>query len=38
MAGSDPNYKRIVPAPNDLFYDPRDKWGGAPYIPAVDGQ
>jgi prepilin-type N-terminal cleavage/methylation domain-containing protein len=21
--------KRVVPAPNDLWYDPRDKWGGA---------
>ena len=43
MAGTEafflPNVKikRIVPAPNDLYYDPRDKWGGAPYIPAVDG-
>jgi prepilin-type N-terminal cleavage/methylation domain-containing protein len=40
MAGSvtDPKIKRIVPAPNDLYWDPRDKWGGAPYIAAVDGQ
>jgi hypothetical protein len=30
--------KRIVPAPNDLYYDPRDKWGGAVHIPSVDGQ
>jgi prepilin-type N-terminal cleavage/methylation domain-containing protein len=44
-AGNDPNVsgfnskiKRIVPAPNDLFWDPRDKWGGAQYIAAVDGQ
>ncbi|MBI4660959.1 MAG: type II secretion system protein [Verrucomicrobia bacterium] len=29
--------RRIVPAPNDLYYDPRDKWGGAQHIPAVDG-
>jgi len=42
MAGPDPissantKIKRIVPAPNDLYYDPRDKWGGAQYIPAVD--
>jgi len=31
------NIKRVVPAPNDLYYDPRDKWGGAQHIPAVDG-
>ena len=44
IAGPDPNgtgntlIKRIVPAPNDLYYDPRDKWGGVPQpIPAVDG-
>jgi len=43
MAGPPPglppgsNIKRIVPAPNDLYYDPRDKWGGAPHIPTVDG-
>ena len=43
MAGPDPikgyntTIKRIVPAPNDLYYDLRDKWGGAQYIPAVDG-
>jgi len=44
MAGSPPagwnlngsKIKRIVPAPNDLYYDPRDKWGGAQYIPALD--
>jgi hypothetical protein len=29
--------KRIVPAPNDLYYDPRDRFGGAVQIPAVDG-
>ena len=29
--------KRIVPAPNDLYYDPRDKWGGAQHLPALDG-
>jgi hypothetical protein len=34
-AGS--SIRRIVPAPNDLYYDPRDKWGGAPHIPSVDG-
>ena len=43
MAGPDPisgantKIKRIVPAPNDLYYDPRDKWGGAQHIAAVDG-
>jgi hypothetical protein len=43
MAGYDPitginvKIKRIVPAPNDLYYDPRDKWGGAQHIPQVDG-
>ena len=36
--GFDPKIKRIVPAPNDLWWDPRDKYGGALYIPAVDGQ
>jgi len=30
--------QRTVPAPNDLYYDPRDKWGGAPYLPQVDGR
>jgi prepilin-type N-terminal cleavage/methylation domain-containing protein len=33
MSGPDPfgnniGIKRTVPAPNDLYYDPRDKWGG----------
>ena len=35
--GFDPKIKRTVPAPNDVYWDPRDKWGGAPYIPSVDG-
>jgi prepilin-type N-terminal cleavage/methylation domain-containing protein len=30
--------KRSVPAPNDLYYDPRDRWGGAIYKPSVDGR
>ena len=43
MAGAPPNLppgstiKRIVPAPNDLYYDPRDRFGGAVHIPAIDG-
>jgi hypothetical protein len=44
MAGKDQNSNgnqrigRTVPAPNDLYYDPRDKWGGAPqYIRGIDG-
>ena len=28
--------KRTVPAPNDLYYDPRDKWGGAQRIAGLD--
>ncbi len=30
--------QRSVPAPNDVYYDPRDQWGGAVKIPAIDGQ
>ena len=30
--------QRSVPAPNDLYYDPRDRWGGAVHQPAVDGR
>lgn len=30
--------QRSVPAPNDLYYDPRDRWGGAIHQPAVDGR
>jgi prepilin-type N-terminal cleavage/methylation domain-containing protein len=37
ITGANTRIKRIVPAPNDLYYDPRDKWGGAQHIPAVDG-
>ena len=37
ITGANTTIKRIVPAPNDLYYDPRDKWGGAQHIPAVDG-
>ena len=42
MAGPDPitgantKIKRTVPAPSDLYYDPRDKWGGAERIPGLD--
>jgi prepilin-type N-terminal cleavage/methylation domain-containing protein len=37
ITGANTKIKRIVPAPNDLYYDPRDKWGGAQHIAAVDG-
>ena len=30
--------QRSVPAPNDLYFDPRDRWGGVVHQPAVDGQ
>jgi prepilin-type N-terminal cleavage/methylation domain-containing protein len=36
ITGANTKIKRIVPAPNDLYYDPRDKWGGANYVPGVD--
>ncbi len=37
ITGANTKIKRTVPAPNDLYYDLRDKWGGAQHIPAVDG-
>ncbi|MBI3416516.1 MAG: type II secretion system protein [Verrucomicrobia bacterium] len=37
ISGANTKIRRTVPAPNDLYYDPRDKWGGAQYIKAVDG-
>ena len=37
ITGANTKIKRTVPAPNDLYYDPRDKWGGAQHIAAVDG-
>ena len=36
ISGANTQIKRIVPAPNDLYYDPRDKWGGAVYISGLD--
>ena len=43
MSGSPPGglppgstIQRSVPAPNDLYYDPRDKYGGAPTILPID--
>lgn len=37
ITGANTKIRRTVPAPNDLYYDQRDEWGGAQHIPAVDG-
>ena len=36
ITGANTKIKRTVPAPNDLYYDPRDKWGGAPLVSGLD--